>query len=126
MGVRQRLHRVPTEEELADALATVDYTRVEVDGERGAVRIPQGTVLDLGGIAKGFIIHQATAILREAQVDRSMVNAGGDISVVGRRPDGRPWRVGCRIQRIPGASVMSCPWMTRAWSLPAITSAILW
>ena len=93
-GFGSDFHRVPTEEELADALATVDYTRVEVDGERGAVRIPQGTVLDLGGIAKGFIIHQATAILREAQVDRSMVNAGGDISVVGRRPDGRPWRVG--------------------------------
>ena len=88
------IRRVPGEEELAEALATVDYTKVEVDREAGAVRIPQGTVLDLGGIAKGFIVGRAVEILREAGVERALVNAGGDIAVVGRRPDGNPWRVG--------------------------------
>ncbi len=85
---------VPTEEELVDRLSTVDYRRVEVDKAQGKVRIPVGTILDLGGIAKGYILDTATARLREAKVQRSIVSAGGDISVIGRRPDGKPWRVG--------------------------------
>lgn len=87
-------YRVPSGEEIAAALATVDYTKVEVDKAQGQVRIPAGTVLDLGGIAKGYIIDAGTAILRDAQVERSIINAGGDISVIGRRPDNLPWRVG--------------------------------
>lgn len=87
-------HRLPSEEELAEALATVDYKRVEVDKAGSKVRIPVGTVLDLGGIAKGYIVDQGTALLRAAKVQRSLINAGGDISVIGRRPDDLPWRVG--------------------------------
>lgn len=93
-GFGSDLRRLPGEEELDRALATVDFTQVEVDRENSAVRIPEGAVLDLGGIAKGFIVDQGTKILREAGVERALINAGGDISVVGRRPDDRPWRVG--------------------------------
>jgi len=93
-GFGSDYRQVPDEEELRAALATVDYTKVEVDRKAGAVRIPEGSVLDLGGIAKGFIVSQGIAILRTARMDRALINAGGDISVVGRRPDGRPWRVG--------------------------------
>lgn len=87
-------HAVPSEEELAARLSTVDYTKVEVDKDQNRVRIPEGTVLDLGGIAKGYIIDRGTDILRRANVERSIINAGGDISVIGRRPDNLPWRVG--------------------------------
>ncbi len=87
-------YHVPNQEEIAKALATVDYTKVEVDRANGQVRIPEGTVLDLGGIAKGYIVDCATKVLRDAKVSRSIINAGGDISVIGRRPDNMPWRVG--------------------------------
>ena len=87
-------YHVPSEEEIASALDTVDYTKVEVDRSQSMVRIPEGTVLDLGGIAKGYIIDAGTQVLRDANVERSIVNAGGDISVIGRRPDSLPWRVG--------------------------------
>ena len=93
-GFGTGVYSVPSEEQLAEALATVDFRQVEVDREQGTVRIPQGTVLDLGGIAKGFIVDYGTRLLREAKVQRAIVNAGGDISVIGRRPDGVPWRVG--------------------------------
>lgn len=87
-------HRVPTEEELSMALATVDYSKIEVDQAGSRIRIPKGTILDLGGIAKGYIIDQGTDIFRQGKVQRSIVDAGGDISVIGQRPDGHPWRVG--------------------------------
>lgn len=85
---------VPTEEELQSVLATVDYRNVEVDKGKSQVRIPRGTVLDLGGIAKGHIVDQGIQILRNAKVERAFINAGGDISAIGRRQDNQAWRVG--------------------------------
>ena len=100
-GFGSGYYRVPSEEELAEALATVDYSKVEINREQGLVRIPEGTVLGLGGIAKGYIVDAGTALLREANVERSIINAGGDISTIGRRPDNMPWRVGVQDPQKP-------------------------
>lgn len=100
-GFGSGLYHVPTEEELAEALATVDYTQVEVNHNTSEVRIPQGTILDLGGIAKGFVVDSGISLLRKGKVQRSIINAGGDISVIGRRPDGQPWRVGVQDPDLP-------------------------
>lgn len=87
-------YQVPTAEEIAEALQTVGYDKVEVDKQGKRVRVPQDTILDLGGIAKGYIVDQARAQLKNNRMQRAIVNAGGDISVIGSRPDGTPWRVG--------------------------------
>lgn len=42
--------------------------------------------LDLGGIAKGFAVDRATAVLRAYGARRTIVNAGGDIRVTGDTP----------------------------------------
>lgn len=39
--------------------------------------------IDLGGIAKGFAVDQAVAVLRRAGVSSGVVNAGGDLRVFG-------------------------------------------
>lgn len=39
--------------------------------------------IDLGGIAKGYAVDCAIQILREYQVDRALVNAGGDLRLFG-------------------------------------------
>jgi thiamine biosynthesis lipoprotein len=93
-GFGRGQYYVPTEAELQASLATVDYTKVEVDRLQSRVRIPQGTVLDLGGIAKGYIVDRGIQILRDANVKRAFINAGGDISAIGRRPDNQAWRIG--------------------------------
>lgn len=86
--------QVPEAEKLGAALASVDYRQVELDFQERKVRLPRGTVLDLGGIAKGYIVDQAARLLRERGVQHAIINAGGDLAVLGSRPDGSPWRVG--------------------------------
>ncbi len=54
--------------------------------------------LELGGIAKGAIVDRALAAIRAQGVDHAMVNAGGDLGVIGRA-QGRPWRAGIRLPR---------------------------
>jgi thiamine biosynthesis lipoprotein len=49
--------------------------------------------LDLGGIAKGYALDAALAVLRERGLSRALVAAGGDIAA-GDPPPGRPgWRI---------------------------------
>jgi len=76
------------------ALQHVGWSRIELDSARTALRYTApGMQLDLGGVAKGYILQEALATLRTHGVTSSLVEAGGDI-VVGDAPPGRPgWRI---------------------------------
>jgi len=47
------------------------------------VRFSAPIALDLGGIAKGFAVDRAIAVLRAQGVGEALVNAGGDMRVMG-------------------------------------------
>ena len=55
-----------------------------------------GVQIDLGGIAKGYALDLAGKALREAGATSGMVDVGGDVLAIGRRPDGQPWRIGVK------------------------------
>lgn len=57
------------------------------------VRVARRLRLDLSGIAKGYAVDRACAALRAAGVRRAIVNAGGDLAVLGG---------GYRIRLAPG------------------------
>ena len=81
--------RMPDGMELDAAKRLVGWQLVQLDGPRHAVRLARpGMRLDLGGIAKGYILQQALATMASLGVTRALVEAGGDI-VVGDAPPGR-------------------------------------
>lgn len=55
-----------------------------------------GIKIDLGGIAKGFIVDEGIRLLRELGVTNALINAGGDMYCMGPGPRGRGWKVGIR------------------------------
>jgi thiamine biosynthesis lipoprotein len=59
---------------------------LELDPVVGAVRLPIGVELDLGGIAKGFTADVVARELLEAGAAGACVNLGGDLRVVGDGP----------------------------------------
>jgi thiamine biosynthesis lipoprotein len=69
--------------------------------EQGRVVKRSDALIDLGGIAKGYILDRAVAVLRRAGVHCAAINAGGDMRLIGR--PGRPWRIGIRHPRRPEA-----------------------
>jgi len=93
---------IPEAEALKAALATVGYPRLVVQQKRARLLYP-GTRLDLGGIAKGFAVDRAAELLAKAGVKGAIVNAGGDIRVLGERPGGGPWHIGIQHPRDPEA-----------------------
>jgi thiamine biosynthesis lipoprotein len=59
----------------------------------------RGMELDLDGIVKEYAVDRAVALCRDTGVSRGFVNLGGDMRVIGPRPDGAPWRIGIRHPR---------------------------
>ncbi|MGB7804905.1 MAG: FAD:protein FMN transferase, partial [Actinomycetota bacterium] len=58
----------------------------EVEVRPGAVRLPPGVGLDLGGIAKGWTADLAAAGAVDAGLAWALVAAGGDLAIVGDAP----------------------------------------
>ena len=94
-NVRSASPRVPGEGEIALALERADFTRIEACGRR--IRMPAGMMIDLGGIAKGYIADQVADWLRAAGVTSALLNFGGNVVTVGRKPDGSAWKVGLQM-----------------------------
>jgi thiamine biosynthesis lipoprotein len=54
--------------------------------------------IDLGGFAKGYAIDRTIDRLRASNIENAIINAGGDLRVIGQHGD-RPWRIGIRHPR---------------------------
>jgi thiamine biosynthesis lipoprotein len=61
----------------------------------------KGMGIDLGGIAKGYAVDAAIKVLKDKNIKSAMVNAGGDMYVLGKK-EGKPWRIGIRHPRREG------------------------
>jgi thiamine biosynthesis lipoprotein len=94
--------RVPSDEELRSAVAAVGFGKLEFDGGRRSVRLTrEGMKVDLGGIGKGYAVDRAAEVLRAAGITDAIIDAGGDLRLLGRRPGKDFWRIGIRHPRDP-------------------------
>jgi thiamine biosynthesis lipoprotein len=83
---------VPAEAALEEARARMEAAELDIEGNE--VCIAQGTTLDLGGIAKGYICDRVADYLRESGARCGILNFGGNVATIGSHPQGRPWQVG--------------------------------
>lgn len=92
--------RIPPPEELSAQLSRVGFRKVVLrEGENPSAFLSQpGMRIDLGGIAKIYILEAGRRTLEARGVRRALVNGGGD--VLGHS-DGAPWRVGVRDPQAP-------------------------
>lgn len=85
-------HRVPSQEEIDGLLASVDYRRVSVNGN--TIQMEPGMMLDLGAVGKGYASDKVEELLRAEGVTSALLDLGGNIVMIGSRPDGSDWRLG--------------------------------
>ena len=84
-------YRVPADAELDALLQTTGWTEVSVDGTTAS--LPEGFALDLGGIGKGYAAGRCKEILKAHGVTSALLSLGGNVSVLGSKPDGTAWTV---------------------------------
>jgi FAD:protein FMN transferase len=64
------------------------WERIEIDDERGRVRVPAGVEIDLGATAKALAADRAAAAAFRSTGSSVLVDLGGDIAVAGPAPAG--------------------------------------
>lgn len=86
--------RLPSPEQVRAALNKVGYQNIDIIKTRQSVFLVHPAMsLDLGGIAKGYAVDRAIAVLREEGIRNALVNAGGDVYALGMRGEAKKWRV---------------------------------
>jgi thiamine biosynthesis lipoprotein len=96
--------RVPAAAEVEKARKNVDYTRIQIEGNR--VFLPLAAMaIGLGGIAGGYAVDRAAGILAAKGYSDFLFDGSGDILVRGTH-SGRPWRLGIQDPRGPHGKLL--------------------
>ena len=85
--------QVPDPAAVAEGLTHVGWEKVSLTGNTVVFSDPE-TIIDLGGIAKGYIADRMAAYLREEGVTSAIIDLGGNLYCLGTKPGGQPFQVG--------------------------------
>ena len=93
--INQNDGTIPTSEEIQNALSLTDMNNLEITDKYIFLK-REGSVLDLGGLAKGYASDRLAQFFRDNGVKSGLIDLGGNVYVVGTKQDGSNWRIGIR------------------------------
>ena len=109
---------VPAKKQIDEALSHVDYHGLEIRDDQVMLASP-GVQIDLGFIAKGFIGDRIKEFLASKGVASALINLGGNVVILGAKPDGSSFRIG--IQK-PFAPAGTCALTLDLSDISAVSS----
>ncbi len=83
----------PTEQEISTILPHVNYHQIILNDNTVTLKDASAQI-DLGFIAKGYIADCLKDYLVSQGVNHALINLGGNISVIGNKPDGTDYMIG--------------------------------
>jgi thiamine biosynthesis lipoprotein len=90
---------VPKDREIANIKKLVNYRNIAIDRKASTLFLKKrGMIMDLGGM-KGYIADRVKDLYKKRGIDNAIIALAGDIWALGRREDGRPWRIGVQHPR---------------------------
>lgn len=86
---------VPSGKMIEALLEKVDYNNIDLYKEKDKYYISakNGSTIDLGGIAKGYIADRIKEYLEKAGVKSGIINLGGNTVVIGEKPDNTNYNI---------------------------------
>ena len=93
-----RTGKRPDHAQLLSQRQYVNYQSVELLADNKVRFAQPGVKIDLGGIAKGYAVERAMAILAANNIKHAQLTAGGDSRLLGDKR-GKPWLVGIKHPR---------------------------
>ena len=92
----KRQGKLPPSDRLKKAIDATDWRRITLHPKSRSVSLKAGTLLDLGGIAKGYAADECQRILKERGITQAVVQAGGDTAVSDAPPGKHAWPITLR------------------------------
>lgn len=91
---------LPEQSQIDSVLKNVDYRMVALSTSGDSLYFANRDIkIDVGGVAKGFILVRIASYLNDIGYSNNLVNGGGDIIGNGVRADGNPWVIGIQHPR---------------------------
>lgn len=96
---------LPEQSVLDEASKYVGFNFIEIDEANCTVRIIDSKAsLDVGAIGKGYATEKAAQWLEEQDVSSYVLNIGGNVRIVGSKPNGDGWITGIRDPKNPNSN----------------------
>jgi FAD:protein FMN transferase len=89
---------IPSSEELKQVLPLIGWPKFERQGNKARLK-KAGMQIDLGGFGKEYAVDRVATIFLENGVTSALINFGGDVRVLGTKPNGNPWQIGIQDPR---------------------------
>lgn len=86
---------VPSDTQLKSALESIDYNNIVIENDN-RIKLLNGSSLELGALAKGYIADSIKSFLIEKGITSGIINLGGNVLVIGQKPDNSPFRIGIK------------------------------
>jgi thiamine biosynthesis lipoprotein len=93
-----RRSKVPADAEISERLELVNYRNIIIEDKNIGFK-KAGMSITLGGVAKGYAVDKAIEALSQRNIRHALVNAGGDIRVIGGKTEAIPWKIAIRDPR---------------------------
>ena len=85
--------KVPEEAVLNDLCKALSVAEISYTNSGDPVTLSEGTMIDFGGIAKGYASKIAGDIFAGRKIKSALINLGGNVFAIGKKPDGSLWNV---------------------------------
>lgn len=86
---------LPSEEAIRNSVRNVGYRHIKLDSAAFTVYLEKaGMKIGFGSIGKGYAADKGRELMQSMGVQGGIVNASGDLSAWGTRPDKKAWRIG--------------------------------
>ena len=93
---------LPDAAKLAEAGKHIDISALEIDKENCTVRLTDPLAsIDVGAVGKGYATEMAAKYLEEQGKNGYILNVGGNIRIIGARPDGSPFKTAIKDPKDP-------------------------
>lgn len=97
--------QLPSLESLEAAKQLAGWENVEINEAESSVYLTKvGASLDVGSVAKGFATEKIARKLEAEGFSSGIINAGGNVRLVGQKPDQTPWKVGVQVPNLTAYS----------------------
>ena len=95
--------KIPQQKKLQNVLERIGYKKLILNPSFKTVYFQKkGMALDLGGIAKGYAVDRVVDLLKENQIERALINAGGStLYALGAPPGQKAWSIKVRDPLLP-------------------------
>lgn len=98
---------LPSNSAINQTLKKVGFNKLEWDGQ--SLYLPKHMEIDFGGVVKEYAADCARQVLHNSGIHHGLVDLGGDMAVVGEKPDHMPWIIGIREPSNPAKALVNIP-----------------